>query len=970
MMRYIARRGKSRAHCELIDSLREPLILLALLLVGGSSSMAAPTSFSWNVNTAGAFNDAANWVQTGPTDLDGVPDANDIVTFRRGSGATYTVTFPGVGTGTTPVDYVTDRLLVGSNTMSFAEAQFNPAPSTYTAENATTAESGRAIIIGVLGGDSAAVLNTRLATFSGAAATIGDAAGSSGTLNVNAGTFSISGSSTTDDELIVGNHGTGALNVNTGAAVTLTGPNGDTVLGKYALSSGTATVSGSGSTWSAGSNLTIGSGGGGALSVAGGGHVASHWGYIGYGAGSSGTATVDGIGAAWVVDLGVHVGEAGIGAMNITAGGHVTSNSGVIGYSAGSGGTASITGSGSSWDAGGELFVGYNGVGALNVTAGGHASNGMGYIGYGAGSSGTVTVDGNSSTWTNSVNLTVGFSGNGVLHITGGGRVDNGDCFLGSGGTGSVSVDGAGSLWNNTGDLSVGGFGTGTLTASNGAAINSAAFTVGGAAEGAVQLTNAQLTTSGIASVGETSVGTVTLAAGSRWELNPSGSSPNFAVGNYGSGTLNVLSASTVRILGQATPELGNQLLSHGTVNVDGAGSEFFVETQDLSVGRFGNGVFNITGSGRVTAPKFIFLGENAASQGDVLVQDMGSIVTALEIDVAHNGTGSLSVEAGGSAAAEVVIVAFGMGSNGMAVVDGTGSYLDVRSGAGQLIVGGGSVGSLSVTGGGLAEAGEVIIGDGISSTGTMTVRGAGSRLTANNEIDVGLSGAGTLTVSDGGVAVAPVILINSQSSVDGNGTLQGDVTNHGIVAPGESPGALHIVGNYAQTAAAKLEIELAGTTPGTQYDQLLITGGATLDGTLDVSLLGGFTPSAGNSFDLLTATSGITGTFAIQQLPLLAGGLVWNLSYGTHDVILSVGGVLGDYNHNGTVDAADYAVWRKGLGTIYTQNDYNVWRAHFGQTAGSGSGAITNAAVPEPATAVMLMLALAGWYLRRRRAA
>ena len=53
------------------------------------------------------------------------------------------------------------------------------------------------------------MLNTRLATFSGAAATIGDAAGSNGTLNVNAGTFSISGSTTLDDELIIGNHGTG-----------------------------------------------------------------------------------------------------------------------------------------------------------------------------------------------------------------------------------------------------------------------------------------------------------------------------------------------------------------------------------------------------------------------------------------------------------------------------------------------------------------------------------------------------------------------------------------------------------------------------------------------------------------------------------------------------------------------------------------------------------------------------------------
>jgi hypothetical protein len=72
------------------------------------------------------------------------------------------------------------------------------------------------------------------------------------------------------------------------------------------------------------------------------------------------------------------------------------------------------------------------------------------------------------------------------------------------------------------------------------------------------------------------------------------------------------------------------------------------------------------------------------------------------------------------------------------------------------------------------------------------------------------------------------------------------------------------------------------------------------------------------------------------------------------------------DYNNNGIVDAADYVVWRQGLGTTYTQADYDVWRTHFGQTAGSGAGASVNSAVPEPATLVLLMFAAAGWCLRR----
>jgi thiol-disulfide isomerase/thioredoxin len=63
---------------------------------------------------------------------------------------------------------------------------------------------------------------------------------------------------------------------------------------------------------------------------------------------------------------------------------------------------------------------------------------------------------------------------------------------------------------------------------------------------------------------------------------------------------------------------------------------------------------------------------------------------------------------------------------------------------------------------------------------------------------------------------------------------------------------------------------------------------------------------------------------------------------------------VNGDYNHNGTVDAADYVVWRNGLDNMYTFADYAVWRAHFGQAAKLGASA--NAAVPEPATLTLLM--------------
>ena len=74
-----------------------------------------------------------------------------------------------------------------------------------------------------------------------------------------------------------------------------------------------------------------------------------------------------------------------------------------------------------------------------------------------------------------------------------------------------------------------------------------------------------------------------------------------------------------------------------------------------------------------------------------------------------------------------------------------------------------------------------------------------------------------------------------------------------------------------------------------------------------------------------------------------------------------------GDFNHDGSVNGADYVVWRKGLGTIYTQADYNVWRNSFGQPSGSGAGSSANSTVPEPSSLLLVTMAATGVLWRRR---
>ncbi|MCA9189051.1 MAG: dockerin type I domain-containing protein [Pirellulaceae bacterium] len=141
--------------------------------------------------------------------------------------------------------------------------------------------------------------------------------------------------------------------------------------------------------------------------------------------------------------------------------------------------------------------------------------------------------------------------------------------------------------------------------------------------------------------------------------------------------------------------------------------------------------------------------------------------------------------------------------------------------------------------------------------------------------------------------------------------------------------------------------------------------------GTSDVNVASNWQVAATQA----TATAGPTLAWTSQFLNVSSGNALAEVSQrtqvgfatiaanngGTMTVHVQAGGsltssagVLGDYNQNGTVDAADYTIWKDGFGSSVTPGDgadgngngtidaadYTVWKDNFGSQGGGTGGA------------------------------
>jgi len=125
--------------------------------------------------------------------------------------------------------------------------------------------------------------------------------------------------------------------------------------------------------------------------------------------------------------------------------------------------------------------------------------------------------------------------------------------------------------------------------------------------------------------------------------------------------------------------------------------------------------------------------------------------------------------------------------------------------------------------------------------------------------------------------------------TIQGAGTIKGNTSSSAAINVGDAgkAGLLSITGTYTQLSTGTLNVSIGGTTVGTQYSQLKVSGTASLGGTLTAALVNAFTPTVGQTFTILTASS-VSGTFTNSTIAINSSEH-FAISYTATSVVLTV---------------------------------------------------------------------------------
>jgi fibronectin-binding autotransporter adhesin len=627
------------------------------------------------------------------------------------------------------------------------------------------------------------------------------------------------------------------------------------------------------------------------------------------------------------------IGNAGLGKVKVLEFSKITTGDDLLmGTNATALGELLVEGLGSFTVVGDTIYVGTAGVAHIDVVHGGRIDADDSILGQVAGGRGRVTVTGTGSRLIQTNSIVVGDSGRGELNVLDQGLVTATNALVGGSatGVGVATVSGPDSQWKITGLLHHGWNGVASLNIGDGGTVTTTgvmrmAMAAGSASYALVSDANSLL-----------SVGTT------------------LTIGESGYGSLEVLNGGRVKSL---SATMGDNADSRGAVIVDGVNSLWEI-TGSLDVSQPGEAELVVSREGRVKATGALTIG----SAGRVTLDD-----GRLEIGstgVTNNGV----IRGGGRLAGNLL--------------NGPGGTMHIGPGD-ALILNNGAInnGLIDLDDGELETLAPVVNNADIDARFGATLRFGAAGLDNNSGSQLAITG-GAVDVF-GGVdnnLGAEIAVVGGASAVFHNA-----VTNNGVIFVSASS-KIALLDNLSFVPASSLGVQLASLVaeaePTDAFGLVDVSGASTLAGNLTVTLAAGFAPAVGDTFEILRASGGLSGSFATESLPALSAGLALDVQYTPNSVVLAVvsaPSLSADFDEDGDVDAADLAKWKIGFGiasgAAHAQgdadgngavdgSDFHAWQRQFGTTL----AAPTAGAIPEPTSALLLSLVAAGGFLARRR--
>lgn len=331
------------------------------------------------------------------------------------------------------------------------------------------------------------------------------------------------------------------------------------------------------------------------------------------------------------------------------------------------------------------------------------------------------------------------------------------------------------------------------------------------------------------------------------------------------------------------------------------------------------------TGTAKISAGDFIIGGDSihvgleSGATGTMTIDGPTALVTSGDdFQLGRGGSGTLNFSAGQLRAGYTVVGKFGSGtwnqSGGFFDQDfgdleiGDGGRDDQQGEAGPRI------GTINLSGGFMQVADHFAIGN---RQGTGVVNVSGGVILATNKGDSNLYIGRGMDSSPGvgGPTTLRVVGDDAQILINGNLSINELEVSSKSTLVAEITGATHtpiLVGGDANIGNGHLQVVLNGYTPKANDSWALIQTGVeinTLTPAIDnqIAAAGYELPSHADP----TLLGSVIGKFLSvdSSSAVLPAGLSWEVAYSTDEVLLRVigaAGVLGDFNNNGQLDAAD----------------------------------------------------------------